>query len=295
MRNIKIVKKVGIVGMIANLFLFIIKIIIGLMSNSQAMIADSFNSISDVFSSVMTFIGNHLASVERDDDHNFGHEKAEYIFSMFISIFIFVIAIKLLYESIFSIFQSRKVIFSYNLVIISLITIFIKLLLYLYTKYLYKQEPSILIKSNNLDHRNDIILTTFVLISIIFSKFGIYYIDSLVGMLISVIFLISGIKLFKETYNVLMDVALPDYIKKDIFSLIMNVNNVVEIDDIYSMSIGYKFIVVLTICVDGNLNTFESHFIANEVENKIKNKFNNIKDVFIHIHPIELKKNLDNN
>ena len=290
MENFKSVKKVGILGILANLFLFIIKISVGISSKSESMIADSFNSISDVFASLMTFIDNKLARNESDSDHNFGHEKAEYIFSMFISISIFVISIKLLYSSVTSLFTSHKVIYSYNLIIVSIVTIVIKLILYLYTKYLYKKEPSILIKSNSLDHRNDIFLTITVLISIIFSKYNIYFVDSLVGIIISIWFLISGISIFKESYNVLLDVALPDNIKNNIIKFILTNENVVNVEDIYSMSIGYQFIIVLTLCVDGNLNTFESHNIANSIQKKIKNNFSNVKEVFIHIHPIDIEK-----
>ena len=288
MENFKSVKKVGIIGIIINLFLFIIKIGFGILSKSESMIADGFNSITDVFASLMTFIGNKIARGDRDSDHNFGHEKAEYIFSMFISISIFIIAIKLLYSSIASLFSNHEVIFSLNLVIVSIITIIIKLLLYLYTKYLYKKEPSILLKSNNIDHRNDIFLTLSVLISVLFSKYHIYFVDSLVGIIISIWFLISGITIFKDSFNVLMDIALPSEIKENILSLIMMDKNVIKVEDLYSMSIGYKFIVVLTLCVDGNLSTLESHRIANDVETKIKKKFSNIKEVFIHIHPVKI-------
>ena len=77
-------KKVGILGIIGNLFLLIIKATIGFTTKSQAMIADSINSAGDIFASLMTFIGNKISSVPKDDDHNFGHGKAEYIFSLFI-------------------------------------------------------------------------------------------------------------------------------------------------------------------------------------------------------------------
>ena len=71
-------KKAGIYGIIGNIFLLIIKAIIGFISNSQAMIADSMNSAGDIFASLMTFIGNKIASAPVDDDHNLGHGKAEY-------------------------------------------------------------------------------------------------------------------------------------------------------------------------------------------------------------------------
>ena len=79
-------QKVSILGILANIFLLIIKASIGIFTNSQAMIADSVNSAGDVFSSLMTFIGNKIASKPRDDSHNLGHGKAEYIFSLFIMI-----------------------------------------------------------------------------------------------------------------------------------------------------------------------------------------------------------------
>ena len=78
-------KKVGILGILGNIFLLIIKGSIGFITHSQAMIADSFNSGGDIFASLMTFIGNKISSVPHDQNHNFGHGKAEYIFSMLAS------------------------------------------------------------------------------------------------------------------------------------------------------------------------------------------------------------------
>ena len=86
MNKFKAIKRASILGVVGNLFLLIIKTVVGFITNSQAMIADAFNSASDVFSSIMTFIGNRIASRPRDDDHNLGHGKAEYIYSMLISI-----------------------------------------------------------------------------------------------------------------------------------------------------------------------------------------------------------------
>lgn len=91
-----ITKKAGIYGIIGNVFLLLIKGLVGFLTKSQAMIADSINSAGDIFASLMTFIGNKIASAPRDEDHNLGHGKAEYIFSMFISISMIVVSVKLL-------------------------------------------------------------------------------------------------------------------------------------------------------------------------------------------------------
>ena len=85
MKKAKKIKMASIMGIVGNLLLLIIKGIIGFITNSQAMIADAFNSAGDIFTSLMTFIGNKIASVPNDEDHNYGHGKAEYIFSMLIN------------------------------------------------------------------------------------------------------------------------------------------------------------------------------------------------------------------
>lgn len=291
MERFQVTKKVGILGLFANIILFFMKMIVGIFFKSQAMIADGFNSIGDVFASLMTFIGNKIASSDSDEDHNFGHGKAEYIFSMFISMSILVISVKLLYDSVMSLINGNQVIFSVSLLLVSIITIIIKLGLYLYTKKMYLKENNILIKGAMLDHRNDMFLTTGVLISIIFSRFEIYFVDAIVGLLISIWFLMSGVKLFKESYNVLMDISLDLNTKNQIIKTILKNKNVLKVSDVHSVSVGYKFVIVLTISVDGNLSTFKSHKIANSIENKILNKFDNIKEVFIHIHPVAKKEN----
>ncbi len=288
MKKYEKLKIVGIIGILANLFLFIIKLISGLFFKSQSMIADSFNSISDVFASLMTFIGNKIASYKKDEDHNFGHEKAEHIFSMYISISIFVISIKLLYDSFSSLILSHKVTFSWYLVIVSVVTILIKLGLFLYTKNISKKESSLLLKSNMVDHRNDMILTTSVLISVIFSKFHIYFVDGIVGIFISVCFFITGVKIFKESFNVLMNSSLNLSVKDELVKLVLELDDILGVEEISSLSIGYKYIVILTIKVDGNLNTFKSHAIANYAEKNIKKKFKDIEEVFIHIHPVKI-------
>ncbi len=290
MERFKITRRVGVLGFLANTVLFLMKMIVGIIFKSQSMIADGFNSIGDVFASLMTFIGNKIASGESDEDHNFGHGKAEYIFSMFISMSILVIAIKLLYDSCLSLINGNNVIFSFGLLIVSILTILIKLGLYLYTKKLYLKEKNILIKSSMLDHRNDMFLTSGVLVSIILSYFEIYFVDAIVGILISIWFLMSGVKLFKESYNVLMDISLDIETKNKIVKMILKHEEVLKVSDVNSVSVGYKFVLVLTITVDGNLTTFKSHKIANSVEQEIKQKFDNIKEVIIHIHPVSIDK-----
>lgn len=129
----------SILGMVGNIFLLSIKTIIGITTNSQAMIADSVNSAGDIFSSLMTFIGNKIASKPKDDDHNLGHGKAEYIFSMLVSISMILVALKLLESSVKALLNPSGYNFSWWLVIVCITTILVKSFLYIYTHNLAKK------------------------------------------------------------------------------------------------------------------------------------------------------------
>lgn len=281
----KITKKAGIYGIAGNIFLLIIKALAGFIFKSQSMIADSFNSAGDIFASLMTFIGNRIASVPNDKDHNFGHGKAEYIFSMFIGISMIFVASKLFYDSISSLILGSNLKFSWILVIVCIITIAIKLALYLYTKKISKNYKNILVESNMKDHRNDCIVTTFTLISVILSLFGIYWFDSIVGIGISIWIGFTGISIFLESYNVLMDISIDEKTKDLILDIINSYKDVKRIDELSSSPVGSQHIVFIKICLDGNSSTFESHSLANSIEETI-NKLDKVYKTIVHVEPV---------
>ena len=229
-KRFEITKKAGILGIIGNIFLLIIKAIVGFIFKSQAMIADSFNSAGDIFASLMTFIGNRIASVPHDEDHNFGHGKAEYIFSM-------------------------------------------------------KKYHNILLESNMKDHRNDCIVTTFTLISTLLTLVNIYWFDSVVGIGISIWIAYTGISIFLESYNVLMDISVDEKTTALIFDIAHSYKDIKKIDNISSTPVGSQYIIFITICVDGNMSTFNSHSLANSLEEDVS-KLDNVYNTIVHVEPI---------
>ena len=116
-------ENLGVFGIIGNIFLLVLKGFIGFFTNSQAMIADAINSFGDIFSSLMTYIGNKISSKPDDKDHNFGHGKAEYIFSLIISISMIIAAMTLFINAFKTLINGNNVTFSWALIIICLITI----------------------------------------------------------------------------------------------------------------------------------------------------------------------------
>ncbi len=279
------IKKAGILGIIGNIFLLIIKAIIGFITNSHAMIADAVNSAGDIFASLMTFIGSKIASKPDDDDHNIGHGKAEYIFSLFISISMIAVSLKLLYNSAVSLIHKDTFEFSWMLVIVCVITISVKLLLYFYTNNISKKYNSLLLDANRKDHRNDCIATTFTLISAILSKFNIFWFDSIVGIGISIWICYTGIKIFIESYDVLMDKALDEDSKSEIIKVLWNYPDIKKYNHLSSSPVGYKYLICITIFVDGNMSTFKSHEIADNLEKDL-DKLNFVYRAIIHVNPI---------
>ena len=281
----KLTKRAGILGIIGNIFLLIIKAIVGFIFKSQAMIADSFNSAGDIFASLMTFIGNKIASTPGDDDHNFGHGKAEYIFSMFIGLSMILVAAKLFYDSISTLILGSKLEFSWLLVLVCIITIIVKFCLYLYTRKASKSCNNILLESNMKDHRNDCIVTTFTLISILLTLFDIYWFDGVVGIGISIWIGYTGISIFLESYNVLMDVSVDEKTKDLILDIINSHKDVKKVESISSSPVGSQHMIFITICLDGNLSTFESHDLANNIEESVS-KLDNVYKTIVHVEPI---------
>lgn len=277
--------KANIAGILGNVFLLIIKFLIGFLSKSQAMIADAANSAGDIFASLMSTIGSKISSAPEDESHNFGHGKAEYIFSLFIGLVMILIAFKLVYDSFVSLFNQKSVSFPYLLILVCVITIITKFSLYLYTKIIYKKTNSILIRALQKDHRNDSIVTTFTLISVILNIFGIYWFDGVVGIGISILICVSGIKIFIESYNVLMDASIDNKTKEEILDITKKYKDIQKVDHFSSTPVGYKYLISLSIYIDGNMSTYDSHEIANKLEKEL-NALEPIYLAIIHVNPI---------
>lgn len=287
----KSIKKASILGIIGNLFLLAIKGTVAFITNSRSMIADTFNSAGDILSSVMTFIGNKIASKPKDNDHNLGHGKAEYIYSMLISVVMFLMGMKVLINSTTSIMKGSKYEFSQWLIIVCSINIIIKFLLYIYTNRLYKKYNNLLLEANAKDHRNDCLITSINLIACFLSQKGIYLVDGIVGIIISTWILITAIQIFIKSYDVLMDKSLNDDTTKKVYDIIKRHEEIKKVIHFNSTPVGYLYQISFTIYVDGNLSTFKSHEIADTLEKEIQKEIAEIYLTVIHVNPMNINSN----
>ncbi len=291
LKRFKVAKQASVLGILGNLFLFIIKMIVALLSSSQAMIADAMNSASDILSSIMTYIGNKVASVEADEDHNLGHGKAEYIYSMLISITMIILGGKILIDSFLSLIKPSQLDFSIWVIVVCLVTIVVKLCLYLYTNKLGKKYNNLLLEANSKDHRNDCVITLFNLLSALFYLWGIKFFDGVVGIGISLWIVYTGFSIFKSSYDVLMDKTFSFETKDKVMKIIEKYDEIKKINHFNATPVGYLYQVSFSIFVDGNMSTFESHKIANDLEREIEKKVPEIYLTVIHVNPYEEKDN----
>ena len=229
-----------------------------------------------------------IASIPSDEDHNLGHGKAEYIYSMLISIAMILMALFVFKDSLYSIFNHSKYNFSIWLIIVCIITIITKLCLYIYTDKLSKKYNNLLIKANSKDHRNDCVITFANLIACILTLFNIYWFDGLVGVGISIWMIITSIKIFIESYDVLMDKSISLETKEKVYEIINAHKEIKKVIHFNSTPVGYRYQISFTIYVDGNLSTFESHKIADDLEKEIGKKMDEIYLTVIHVNPINI-------
>lgn len=271
-------------GIVANLFLLALKFLGGIFFKSQGLVADAINSFGDVFSSVVTLIGGKISEKPEDIDHEFGHGKAEYVASFFIGIFMIIVGLDTLYSSARAAIRNQRFELSYILVLIPLITIFVKTILYVLVKFIAKKKKSVLIEANAADHRNDVMLSIGVLVGIVFGYSGYYFVDGIIGTIISIIIIITGIKIAREAYDILIDKCIDANISKELKEQIMEFNGVNHIDEVKSKPTGDKHILIVKISVDPNMTVLESHKIAGMIRDKMR-KNDKIYDTIVHINP----------
>jgi cation diffusion facilitator family transporter len=284
MDRFKVTRRVAVLGIAANIFLLSIKLTAGFLSRSQAMIADGFNSAGDVFASVMTLVGNSIASRPEDQDHPYGHGKAEYIFSMIISLSLMVVSFTIFKSALSSIIDKTAFTTSWFLITVAIITIVVKLTLFIYTNRVGKVLDNLLVLANSEDHRNDVFVTAGTLFGILMGYFGITWVDGAIGIGISLWIFFTGIKIFISSFKVLMDTDIDPVFKENTYNLVKEIGGVDHIDSINAKPVGAGYILLIKVSVDGEMSVNESHKIASAIKAKVKG-IKGVKDAVVHINP----------
>lgn len=276
----------GILGIICNVFLFIVKLVLGLFINSIAVISDAFNNLSDMGTSVITIFGAKLSSRPPDKEHPHGHGRYEYIASLVVSFIIFAVGFRLLSTSFSKILNPQKVLLNTVSVLILLISVLVKVWMFSYNRYIGKVINSSVNRAAALDSLNDVYATTGIILGMVVGNFTAFPVDGIMGLVISVLIMYTGFKTAKDSVNLLLG-ALPDpEIIQRINELVLSGENIKGIHDLKIHDYGPARITAsIHAEVVDNVNIVDIHSEIDRIEAKVKEELG--IDMVIHMDPVE--------
>ena len=278
----------SIVGIITNLILAGIKLLAGLLSASIAIVADALNNLSDAGSSLISFVSFKIAAKPADKEHPFGHARIEYVSSMIVSFLILLVGFELMTTSVKGLTSkdgSALEVTTLTYVILS-ISIVLKLWLGLFYRKIAKTIDSSVVAAASADSFSDCASTSAVLVSsIIVGLTDLWFIDSVVGLAVSIMIMIAGIKILNETKNSLLGEAPIQEVVDSIKDTVSKYPEVVGIHDMLVHNYGPKtYIVSFHAEVDGSQDIYALHDAIDNIEKEIKTDLRIL--CTIHMDPI---------
>ena len=268
-----------------NIFLFLIKAIVGYLSNPIAVISEALNSLTDILSSIGIKYAVMLSHEKPDSKHQFGHNAAQPLAAFMLSVFAFVVGINIIEESIKRLIEPQVIHTIPAVYIVLIITIIIKILLNRYQVRIGKIFNSPAVRAASVDSINDVLASSIALIGVIGAAYNLIMIDSIAGIMVAMFIFKSGYEVARENLDYLMGRSADREFTEKIKSLTLKINGVKGINDLRSHYVGDKFHIEIHIEVDKDASTSISHDIGNKVRFELE-KIDEVQKVFVHVDPV---------
>lgn len=260
----------GAVGIVLNFILCIFKIMAGLLSGSVAIIADALNNLSDAAAQVISIISFKISSKPADREHPYGHARIEYVASLAVSFLIIFIAIELFKTSLQKVFAPEETVFELVSAIILAVSVIAKLWLFLFNRKIADKINSSVMKATAADSISDAAATFAVLVSTLILKFFGIDIDAYMGIAVSILIFIAGIKVLNEAKNFIIGQAPDAETVESIKSAVLAHEEAIGIHDLMVHSYGAgTTIASLHVEVDGNADIFKTHDAIDNIEKEL--------------------------
>ena len=271
----------SIVGIICNLVLSIIKITVGAISGSVSILADGFNNLSDMASSVITMIGIKLANRPADKEHPFGHGRMEYLSALIVAFMVMLVGVQFIKSSVDRIMNPVPITFEMIPFILLLLSLLVKLWLSRFNKYVGEKINSSALKAASVDALGDVFTSSCVLISFVAAKFTTLPIDGYVGLVVSAAILYAGYSLVKDTISPLLGEAPDEELVKAIKQGVLSYDNIIGVHDliIHNYGVG-KCMASIHAEIPSNIDLITIHEIIDAAEREISQKLN----IYLVIH-----------
>lgn len=274
-----------VVSIIMNIILAILKVTFGIIGNSKALLVDGFHSLSDVVTSIVVLISIFIASKPADEKHPYGHGQIESISGNIVGVVLIFTAFELISDSVKSIIIKKEFI-KPDIVTIYVVSfaIVVKYFLYIYKYNMGKRIKNAAIIADAKDHKSDVISSIGVLIGIFLALKVSPIFDTIAGFVVSLLIAKEGISIIKETSNKIMDAQETDVIES-IKQLVLVDEAIYNIHDIVMKNSGDKLFLSFHIRVNKDMTVKESNILLDKVEEDIKTKYLNVKEIMIKVDP----------
>lgn len=271
------------ISIIAYVVLSIFKLLVGFFSNSEALMADGLNNSTDIIASLAVLIGLRISRKPADEDHHYGHWRAETVSSLIASLIMIAVGLNVLYNAGRSIINFKAQTPDITAAITGIICAAV-----IYFVYRYNKKIAISIKSSALmaaakDNLSDAWVSIGTTVGIIASQFGLPWIDPTAAVIVGILICKTGWDIFREATHNLTD----GFDKKNldnINKIVSQVPGVIKVKDIKGRVYGSNLMVDVTAVVDASLNISEGHKITEDIESHLKSKFDVI-DAVVHLEP----------
>ncbi len=278
-------KRATDIALLINIFLFIIKSIVGILSNSIAVISEALNSLTDILSSLGIKYAVKLSGEKPDPKHQFGHTPAQPIAAFILAVFAFVVGINIIEESVKRLVAPQNINTIPAVYVVLIITMIIKIALNRYQIKIGKMFNSPAIKAASVDSINDVLASSIALVGVIGAAYNLNFIDSIAGIMVAMFIFKTGYEVAKENLDYLMGRSASKEFDEKLKGIASGIKGVVGINDLRSHYVGNKFHIEIHIEVDKDLNTKASHDIGNQVKFTLE-KLEEVQKVFVHIDPV---------
>ena len=279
-------------GLVINILLSVAKTTFGILAHSPALLAEGINSTSDVAYYVVASIFMRLANKPADNEHPYGHRQLESIASLVVGAFVVTTAIAVFWDAVDKMWDlldgKLTTLGSHPVALwVAVATVVIKIGLFLYVRKLGKETHNPIVDALAYDHRNDIFSASAASIGIFLSQHGLLWGDPLAGALVAILILRTGIYILRESSLELMGAVPSRKLARQISSLIKNVPDVEQLEEVQAHRFGPHLVINLTIGINGALTVRQGDRIATEVESLLYESIPNIRQIHIHYHPTE--------
>ncbi|MBR3307800.1 MAG: cation transporter [Lachnospiraceae bacterium] len=285
----RIVNKLSLVGIIGNVFLSAFKLLAGIFGNSGAMISDAVHSLSDVFATLIAWVGVVMSRQKEDKEHPYGHERLECVASLILGVILAGTGVGIGYTGIHKLYFESEAIETPTLLplIAAVVSIVVKEGMFWYTMYYAKRLDSPAFKADAWHHRSDAISSIGSFIGIGLARLGFTFMDPVASLLICLLILKVAFDICQDALNKMLDTSCDSVFEQKVSNFVNEQEGVQKIDMLRTRQFGSKIYIDLEIAVRRDSSLIEAHAIAERVHEAVEKKFPNVKHVMIHVNPGE--------